>query len=132
MFVSLLFGVIAYVLAQFLWYSPWAFGPLWRRYNTAIPSKGDPLVLPTIITSSMRRIWLPAVMTSVALHVLQVTFPMFSTGSFLFIVIFLWFSVIASKHLKKNTNDVQRRKWYIEDGALLWSLLWVTEVVILR
>lgn len=132
MFLSLLVGVIVYMVAQFFWYAPFAFGPLWTRLSKDVPSSSIvPIALPAFMGPSMRNILFPAVIVSFELHVLRVVVSGLSTESFLCIIIGLWLSVVAGKYLRKSVEETQRRKWHIEDGALLWSLLWVAEVVIL-
>lgn len=132
LFFSLLGGVFIYILAQFLWYAPFGFGVLWRRYqkrkDVALPAE-EPVVLPTFIPSTFRTIILPAIIMSMALHVLRVVFERQDEVQFLLLVIILWFLVVVGKHFRK-VDTTQRKKWYIEDGALLWSLLWMAQVVL--
>ncbi len=131
---SLFFGVLVYILAQFLWYAPFGFGSLWRRYqkrkDVVLPTE-EPVVLPAFVSPTFRTIILPAITMSMALHVLRVVFGDQDEARFLLLVVVLWLLVVARKHFRKAIDTIQRKKWYIEDGALLWSLLWVAEVVIL-
>lgn len=132
MLVSLLVGTGVYMLAQFVWYAPFGFGPLWSRYRKATPVSGEsPLALPGFVTPSVRGILLPALIISLALHVFRIMTPRLGSASFLFGVLVLWCLVVAGKHLLKSIGEAERRRWFIEDGALLWSLLWVAEVVII-
>ncbi|MBP9728026.1 MAG: hypothetical protein KBD27_01475 [Candidatus Moranbacteria bacterium] len=132
MILSLLSGVVVYILAQFLWYAPFGFGALWWQYQKIVlPKTREPVALPAFISPTFRTIVLPAVIMSMALHVLRVVFHDQDEIHFLFLVIALWFLVVAGKYFRKSSDTIQRKKWYIEDGALLWSLLWVAEVVIL-
>lgn len=131
MLPSLLIGTAVYILAQFVWYSPFGFGSLWSRYHKIVPPEGnDPLVPLTFLSPTVRGILLPALIISSSLHIFRVVMPGFSSGGFLLVVMALWLSVIAPKYLRKRLDLTQRRKWLIEDGALLWSILWVTLAVI--
>lgn len=132
MTLSLFFGVLTYILAQFLWYAPFGFGSRWRRYQKrkhVVFTAEEPVVLPAFVSPTFRTIILPAIIMSMALHVLRVVFENQDEVQFLLLVFVLWLLVVARKHFQKATDPIQRKKWYIEDGALLWSLLWVAQVV---
>lgn len=132
MLFSLLVGVLVYILAQFLWYAPFGFGSLWRRYQKrkgAVLNTEEPVALPAFVSPTFRTIILPAIIMSMALHVLRVVFENQNELQFFSLVFVLWFLVVAGKHFRKAIDTIQRKKWYIEDGALLWSLLWVAQVV---
>lgn len=141
MFLSLLAGTLVYILAQVVWYSPFGFGPRWTQYQKTIASEKYSekdaeqsvfLTLPEYIPLPLRAILLPAFAISLSLHVFRVMLPGLSGTILLFVVLMIWFSVAMGKYFRKNLDVTQRRKWRIEDGAVLWSLLWVVEVVILR
>lgn len=132
MLLSFLIGVAVYTLAQLLWYSPFGFGPLWERLQKSVPGEeASPVALPAFVPSSVRGIVLPAVLISLALHVLRIMMSRSDFVGFLSGVLTLWFFVVMPKYLRKNISATQRQKWYIEDGALLWSLLWVSESIML-
>lgn len=126
MFFSVLIGAGVYILAQFSWYSPWAFGPAWSRLQKRVPSKmSEPVALPSFVTPSVRRILLPALIVSFSLHVFRVMTAGFGLEGFFLGTFVLWFLVVSGKYLWKKSNPEERRKWFIEDGALLWSLFLV-------
>ena len=139
--MSLLAGTLVYILAQIVWYSPFGFGLRWTRYQKTIASEKNSekdversgfLMLPEYIPLPLRAILLPACGISLSLHVFRVMMPGLSGTILLLVVLMIWLSIVMGKYFRKNLDVTQRRKWRIEDGAVLWSLLWVVEVVILR
>jgi hypothetical protein len=131
MLLSILIGTGVYILAQFFWYSPWAFGPQWSRHQKTAPvSSDEPLALPGFMTPNMRRIVLPALIVSFALHVFRTMTIGFGLSGFFFGTVILWLGVVARKYLKKEIAVGEREKWLIEDGALLWSLSLVAVSVV--
>ena len=131
MVFSFVIGTAVYILAQFLWYAPFAFGPLWSRYGKGAPESESPVLLPVCVPQSIRGIILPAILISLTLHVLHIMLSHSDTVGFLSGVLTLWFFVVLPKYVRRNINTAQRQKWYIEDGALLWSLLWVSASILL-
>lgn len=124
MLLSILIGTGVYILAQFIWYSPWAFGPAWSRLQKKAPSKmNEPVALPSFVTPNVRRILLPALIVSFALHVFRAMTIGFGLSGFFLGTVILWFGVVIRKYLKKKADVAGREKWLIEDGALLFSLI---------
>ena len=131
MFVSLCVGVLIYIAAQYVWYSPWAFGPLWTRLEKESPeSRAYALALPASFGPFIRGVVLPAVLLSITLHVFRLWVGEVSSQTYLIGVGLLWFLTVVWKYFRSGVA-AQRRKLYVADGALLWSLLWVSAGVIL-
>lgn len=134
MLFSILIGSVVYILAQFLWYSPWGFGSRWRRLVKVAPTAlSEPLALPDFLSPTVRQILLPAVIVSFSLHVFRVITAGLGLSGFFLGTGVLWYGVVIRKYFKEKISTVERQKWLIEDGALLSSLALVAlSVVILE
>ena len=68
----ILFGALAYSLAQFIWYSPFWFGPAWRRtQGVSSESVYQAAVAPGWVGRIVAGVIVPALLTSLALVALE-------------------------------------------------------------
>lgn len=131
----ILSGSLAYSIAQFIWYSPFWFGPAWRRtQGVSSESVYQAAVAPGWVGRIVAGIIVPALLTSLALVVLERMLDRSLPGAGVFIAasLVLVVSVSAPKYIRaaisQHWPDAAVR---LQDGALWFGVMAAAVAIVL-